>query len=97
MVPRRVLASSHECPRDVDRRLALDEADNLGYGVLRGNGEEPRHVIRHPVPLFNTTFLLIGYRAKGLPEMPSQFMVERFTTVLWDKHHMILAVPLGMA
>src|SRR5688572_19314774 len=29
--------------------------------------------------------------------MPSQCVIERFTTILRDKHHMILAVPLGMA
>src|SRR5919108_6508734 len=29
--------------------------------------------------------------------MPPQLMVERFATILRDKHHMILAVPLGMA
>src|SRR6516165_6101503 len=29
--------------------------------------------------------------------MPPQLMVERFPTILRDKHHMILAVPHGMA
>src|SRR5262249_23034534 len=29
--------------------------------------------------------------------MPPQLMVERFPTILRDKHHMILAVPRGMA
>src|SRR4029450_4688657 len=29
--------------------------------------------------------------------MPPQLVVERFPTILWDKHYMILAVPLGMA
>src|SRR6266566_4858528 len=77
--------------------LSLDETHDLCHGVLRGNREEHVHVIRHQVPLFNPTFLLLGQRAKDLPEMPSQFMVERFPTILRDKHHMILAVPLGMA
>jgi hypothetical protein len=48
------------------------------------------------VPLFNLTFLLRGQRPEDLPEMPPQLMVERFPTILWDKHHMILAVPRGM-
>ena len=29
--------------------------------------------------------------------MPSELFGERFPTILRDKHHMILAVPLGMA
>src|SRR4029453_4635640 len=29
--------------------------------------------------------------------MPPQLMVERFPTILRDQHHMILAVPRGMA
>src|SRR6516162_425178 len=29
--------------------------------------------------------------------MAPQLMVERFPTILWDKDHMILAVPRGMA
>ena len=92
-----VLASSHECPRDVDRRLPLAAADDLGHGGLRGNGEELVHGSRHPVPRCNTTCLWLSSRAKDLAEIPSQFMVERFPTVLRDTHHMILAVPLGMA
>src|SRR2546423_11256019 len=64
MVPCIVFASSPECPRDVDRRLPLDEAHDLGHGVLWGNREEHVHVICHQVPLFNATFLLLGQRAK---------------------------------
>jgi len=97
MVPRRVLASSHERPCHVDRRFPLHEADVLGHGVLWGHGEEHVHVIRQQVPLFNATFLVLRQRAKDVPEMPSPFVVERFTTILRDKHPMILAVPLGMA
>jgi len=55
------------------------------------------HVIRHQVALFNPTFLLLRQRAKDLSEMPPQFVVECFPTILRDKHHMILAVPRGMA
>jgi hypothetical protein len=54
-------------------------------------------VIRHQVPLFNPTCLLLCQRPEDLPEMPPQLMGERFPTILRDKHHMILAVPYGMA
>src|SRR2546428_12484991 len=97
MVPRIVLASSHERPCNVDGRFPLDEAHDLGHRVLRGNREEHVHVIRHQVPLFNATFLLFGQRAKDFSQMAPQFVVERFPTILRDKHDMILAVPLGMA
>src|SRR6516165_4407048 len=97
MVPGIVLAASHAGPGNVDRRFPLDKAHNLRHRVLRGNGEEHVHVISHHVPLFNPTFLLLCQRAEDLPEMPPQLMVERFATILRDKHHMILAVPCGMA
>src|SRR5215831_646254 len=97
MVPGVVLAASHECPGNVDRRFPLDKAHHLRHRVLRGNGEEHVHVIPHHVPLFNPTFLLLCQRTEDLPEMPPQLMVERFPTILRDKHHMILAVPRGMA
>src|SRR5438093_1831554 len=96
MVPGIVLAASHKCPGNMDRRFPLDKAHHLRHRVLRGNGEEHVHVIGHQVPLFNTTFLLRSQRPEDLSEMPPQLMVERFPTVLWDKHHMILAVPLRM-
>src|SRR6266478_404876 len=96
MVPGRVLAAPHKGPSKVDRRFPLDKAHHLRHRVLRRNGEEHVHVIRHQVPLFNPTFLLRSQRPEDLPEMPPQLMVERFPTILRDKHHMILAVPRGM-
>jgi len=48
------------------------------------------------MPLFDATLLLLRQRAEDLPKMPSQLMVERFPTILRDKDHMLLAVPLGM-
>src|SRR5215475_9218587 len=96
MVPGIVLAAPHKGPSNVDRRFPLDKAYHLRHRVLRRNGEEHVHVIRHQVPLFNPTFLLRGQRPEDLPEMPPQLMVERFPTILRDKHHMILAVPRGM-
>src|SRR5262244_1449221 len=97
MVPGRVLAASHEGPGNMDRRFSLDKAHNLRHRVLRGHGEEHVHVIRHQVPLFHPTFLLLCQRTADLPEMPPQLMVECFPTILRDKHHMILAVPRRMA
>src|SRR6266705_2375116 len=96
MVPGRVLAASHEGPGNVDRRFPLDKAHNLRHRVLRRDREEHMHVIRHPMPLLDATLLLLRQRAEDLPKMPPQLMGERFPTILWDKGHMILAVPLGM-
>src|SRR6267378_1819311 len=96
MVPGRVLAAPHKGPSNVDRRFPLEKAHHLRHRVLRRNGEEHVHVIRHQVPLFNPTFLLRSQRPEDLPEMPPQLMVECFPTILRDKHHMILAVPRGM-
>src|SRR5207245_11268391 len=80
MVPGIVLAASHACPGNVDRRFPLEKAHHLRHRVLRGNGEEHVHVIRHHVPLFNSTFLLLGQRTEDLPEMPPPLMGERFPT-----------------
>jgi len=97
MVPWRVLASSHEHPCHVDGCFPLEKAPDLGHRGLWGNGEEHVHLIRHHVPLFNPTFLLLGQRAKDCPAMASPGVVERLPTILGDKHDMLRAVPLGMA
>jgi len=55
------------------------------------------HMLGQQVPLFNPTFLWCGYRAEDLPKMPPQFVVESFATILRDKYHVLLAVPLRMA
>ena len=47
--------------------------------------------------MFTPTYLLLGQGAKDCTKMPSQCVGERFATILGDKHHMRLAVPLGMA
>ena len=60
MVPRGILASSHEGAGDVEGRFPLDEANDLSDSLLRGDGEEHMHVIRHHMALFNPTFLLLG-------------------------------------
>jgi hypothetical protein len=96
MVPGIVLAPAHEGPGNVDRRFALDKADDLRHRVLRRDGEQHMHVIRHQMPLFDATLLLLRQAAEDVPEMPPQLMVERFPTILRDKDDMILAVPLGM-
>src|SRR5712691_628716 len=96
MVPGIVLAASHEGPGHVDRRFPLDKANDLRHRVLRRDGEEHMHVIRHQMPLFDATLLLLRQRAEDLPKMPPSLMGERFPTILRDKDHMILAVPLGM-
>jgi hypothetical protein len=87
MVPGIVLAASHEGPGNVDRRFPLDKAHDLRHRVLRRNGEEHMHVIRHQVPLFNATFLLLRQRTEDLPAMPPQLMTERFPTILRNKHN----------
>jgi len=80
----------------MERRFALDKANALRHRVLRRNGEEHMDVIRHQMPLFDATLLLLRQRAEDLSKMPSQLMVERFPTILRHKDHMILAVPLSM-
>jgi len=62
----------------------LDEADDLGHGVLRGNGKERLHVIWH---IKRPSSMQLSFCAAN----------ERKTTKLRDKHHMLFAVPLSMA
>src|SRR4030095_3410874 len=97
MIPCIVLTSSHEGPCNMDGRFPLDEAHDLGHRVLRGNREQHVDVIGHQVHLFNPPSLLLGHRANDFTKMASQLVVECFPTVLRDKHHVIRAVPRGMA
>jgi hypothetical protein len=57
MMPWVVLAAAYARPGNVDRRFPLGTAHHLRPSVLRGNGEEPGHVLSHQVPLFKPTFL----------------------------------------
>ena len=97
MVPRIILASSHERPGHVDGRCPLDEAHALGHRVRRRDGEEHGHVSRQQVPLFTATLLVLGSRATDLPTMVPPFVGERLPTILRDQPYMRRAVPRGMA
>ena len=81
----------------MDRALPLDVPHHLRHRVLGRNREQHMHVIGQQVPLFNPTLLLLGQLPEHLPKMPPQFVVERFATILRNKHHMIFAFPLRMA
>ena len=81
MVPRVVLASSPKRPGNGEGGFPLDTADHLGHGVLRGNGEEPGHVIRQQVALYNTTCLVLRQRAKDISAMPPPFVLEPLPTI----------------
>jgi hypothetical protein len=97
MVPWRVLPSSHEGPGKVDGRFPFDEAHDVGHGVLRGHRQQHGHVLPHHMSLFHTTCLLRSERAKDFSQMPPQLMGERFPTRRRETHHMLRAVPRGMA
>ena len=97
LVPWSMLTSSHARPCHGDGRCPLAAATDLGHGVLRGNREEQGPVLRHHVPRGKATCLLLGQGTPDFPQRPPSCVGERFPTILRDKHHMILAVPLGIA
>jgi len=48
------------------------------------------------MPFFDLTLFLLGQLPEYLSQMPPQFLVQRFTAILGNKHHMIFALPLCM-
>ena len=52
--------------------------------------------IRHPVPFHYLHSLVLAQRPYDLPQICSVLVVVDLSLLLWRKHHMILAHPLGM-
>jgi len=84
-------------PCQMNRALALDEADHLRHRVLRRDRDHHVHVIGHQVPFHDFALLLRGQLAKHLPKVPTQLCVQRPAPTLRDENHVILAVPCRVA
>jgi len=97
MVPRRVLASSHARPGNVDGRFPREDAHDLGHRVLWRHRPEHGPVLCQHGPRCNATLLWLGSRAQDFPAMAPQCVRERLPTILRDTPPMLRAVPLGMA
>ena len=54
-------------------------------------------VIRHEVTLFDPAFLLQRQLAKHIPQVLPQFSAERLPAVRGNEHHVVFALPLGVA
>src|SRR5574338_469211 len=97
VLPREVALALPIHPRQMDRALALDEADHLRNRVLRRDRDHHVHVVGHQVPFHDLALLLRCKLAKYLPEVLAQLPVQGPTAALRDKDHVIFAVPCRVA
>ena len=54
VLAREVLPPPEVGPRNVDGTLPLDESEDLGHGVLRGNGQQHVHMVEVEMPLLQS-------------------------------------------
>ncbi len=65
--------------------------------LLRRDRNQHVDMIRHQMPLFNPAFLLRGIFSEHLTQVAPQLLVQCAAAALRDKHHVIFALPLGVA
>ncbi len=96
MVARKIFPPSDICPGNVDRALAFDKPDDLGYRIFRRNRDQHMHVVDHQVSLLDLGLSLLGQVVKDLAQMLAKLSVQGLAAVFRDKHYVVLAFPLRM-
>src|SRR3954466_7269693 len=84
-----LLTSVH--PGQVYRALALRHC------IFRRDRYQHVHMIPHDMTFYDTTFFLLGQIAEYLPQVLPQLPVRRFSPILRNEHHVIFALPPGVA
>jgi hypothetical protein len=54
-------------------------------------------VIGHQVPFLDLGFLLLRQLVEHFTQVPAQLQIERLPSTLRDEHHVVFAVPSGVA
>ena len=71
--------------------------DHGRHRVLRRNRDQDVHMVDHLMPFFDPALLLPGQLSEHLTQVRSQFLVQGLATAFWDKHDVIVTLPLGVA
>jgi hypothetical protein len=64
--------------------------------VFGWNRDTHVHLVRHQVPFDNLAFLLLRHRVEDRSLLLARFAEDYLAASFRHKHHMILAVPLGL-
>jgi len=83
-------------PRDMNRALPLDEADDLRHRVLGRNRNQHVRVVGRHVSRLNFTLLLKRQPAEHVPQFSPDLTVDHLSAILRNEHHVVLALPLGV-
>jgi hypothetical protein len=65
-------------------------------GVLGWNRDAHMHMVRHQMPFNNLAFRLLRQRMEDPSQLLARFAEDYLPSSFGHKHHMILAVPLGV-
>ncbi len=76
--------------------LTLPKSHHLGYRILRRDSDQQMYVIRQSMVFLNRALFLPGPIMKDFSQIPSELLVKRPVTTLWDKHNMIFTRPSGV-
>ena len=76
-----------------NRTFPFDETDDVRDRILRRDSQAHVDVIGHRMALQHFHTFLLTQSPKNLSDGTSEFPVNHFFAILWDEHHMILALP----
>src|ERR1043166_3825711 len=96
MRPGKVLQLPPKLASNCHRTLALQEANDRGYRMLGRDLDTHMDMICQQMPLHDPTFFLPGQLMKDPAQARSDLAIDRFASILGDKHHVILALPARM-
>ena len=84
-------------PTQMERTPALDESDHLRHRIPRRDRYQHMHLIHQQAAFVDSPFLLLGQLAENLPGMIPQFHLQRLSSALLHKCHMVFALPFRVA
>lgn len=94
MLPSDVSSSTGIVARNVDRPLAFDVPDHLGYRVLRWNRYQHMDVVWKQMALLYFALPLPGELPKHLTQMFPERSEKHVPTVLRDEYNVVFVLPL---
>ena len=96
MLPGKIPLTPGKLPGNDHRTFSLQKPHDRGHGIVGRDCNTHVHMIRHQMPCDNPTVLLTSQLVKNGPQGLPDLAKERFTSSLWDKDNMVLAIPPRM-
>lgn len=97
VLPREILLSPEERPRNVDGALPLDKTHHLCDRVFWRDADQHVDMVQHEMPFHNPALLLDGQFPEYLTQIFPEIFVQYLSSTFRNPYHMVLAVPYRVA